>query len=147
MLQTLTISPSPLSPESAVRASTLASLVGNTPLLPLNRIAREAQLPHLVELYAKAEWFNPSGSVKDRPALNIIQSAVSQGKLKAGMTLLDSTSGNMGIAYAMFCASLGYKVKLAIPENASPERMAIMRAYGAELIVTDPLEGPDGAQR
>ena len=131
----------------AQHPSDLAAQVGNTPLLRLNRIAADAHLAPGVELYAKAEWFNPSGSVKDRPALNIIRTAERQGLLSPGMTLIDSTSGNMGIAYSMFGASMGYKVKLAIPENASPERIAILKAYGAELLLTDPLEGTDGALR
>lgn len=120
-------------------------LVGNTPLLELRRLSAAAHLPPTVHLFAKAEWFNPSGSVKDRPALNIIRTAEVQELLRPGMTLLDSTSGNMGIAYAMLGAARGYKVQLALPENASPERKAILRVYGAELIYTDPLEGSDGA--
>ena len=102
-------------------------------------------MSHTVQLFAKAEWFNPSGSVKDRAALNIIRTAERNGQLRPGMTLLDSTSGNMGIAYAMLGAARGYKVKLALPSNASPERIAILRAYGADLVLTDPLEGSDGA--
>lgn len=128
-----------------IAPTSLESQVGNTPLLHLQRIAQKANLPPGVELYAKAEWFNPSGSVKDRPALNIIQTAEWQGLLRPGMTLLDSTSGNMGISYAMLGAARGYKVKLALPENASPERIVTLRAYGAELVLTDPLEGSDGA--
>lgn len=123
----------------------LEDQVGNTPLLRLDRIEAAAGLSSAVQLYAKAEWFNPSGSVKDRPALNIIRVAEWSGQLRPGGTLLDSTSGNMGIAYAMFCAARGYRVKVTLPENASPERIAILRAYGAELIFTDPLEGSDGA--
>jgi cysteine synthase B len=125
----------------------LASQVGNTPLLRLDRLATEAHLPPDVTIYAKAEWFNPSGSVKDRPALNIIRTAEQFGLLKPGMTLLDSTSGNMGIAYAMFGAARDYKVKLTLPENASRERIAVIKAYGAEVILTDPMEGSDGALR
>jgi cysteine synthase B len=123
----------------------LEDQVGNTPLLRLDRIETAAGLAPGVQLYAKAEWFNPSGSVKDRPALNIIRVAESTGKLQPGGTLLDSTSGNMGIAYAMFGAARGFRVKLTLPENASAERIAILRAYGAELVFTDPLEGSDGA--
>jgi S-sulfo-L-cysteine synthase (O-acetyl-L-serine-dependent) len=125
--------------------TSIADQVGNTPLLDLSKTAQRAGLPAGVELYAKAEWFNPSGSVKDRPALSIIQAAEREGRLRPGMTLLDSTSGNMGIAYAMLGAARGYKVKLTLPANASPERVAILRAYGAELVLTDPLEGSDGA--
>lgn len=123
----------------------IADQVGHTPLLDLRRTAVRAGLPPGVELYAKAEWFNPSGSVKDRAALNIIRTAEQDGRLRPGMTLLDSTSGNMGIAYAMLGAARGYRVKLALPANASPERISILRAYGAELVLTDPLEGSDGA--
>ncbi|MFZ0544882.1 MAG: cysteine synthase family protein [Candidatus Promineifilaceae bacterium] len=127
--------------------TTLEAQVGNTPLIQLKRIAEEAGLPEQVQLFAKAEWFNPSGSVKDRPALNIIRTAERQGRLKPDMTLMDSTSGNMGIAYAMLGAAHGYYVKIVLPQNASPERIAILRSYGAELIFTDPLEGSDGAIR
>jgi len=130
---------------STTPVTSLEAQVGNTPLLHLNRIATAAELPPTVQLYAKAEWFNPSGSVKDRPALNIIRTGEWLGQLKPGLVLLDSTSGNMGIAYAMLGAARGYRVKLVLPENASPERIAILRAYGAELSFTDPLEGSDGA--
>ncbi len=125
--------------------TTLESQVGNTPLLVLNRIAADAGLSPEVSLFAKAEWFNPSGSVKDRAALNIIRTAEWSGRLRPGMTLLDSTSGNMGIAYAMLGAARGYRVLLALPRNASPERIAILQAYGVQLEFTDPLEGSDGA--
>lgn len=120
--------------------------IGNTPLIRLDQIAAHAGIPEGVQLFGKAEWFNPSGSVKDRPALNIIRTAEWQGLLKPGMTILDSTSGNMGISYSLIGAALGYRVRLAIPENASQERIAVLRAYGAELLFTDPLEGSDGAQ-
>jgi cysteine synthase B len=122
----------------------LAAAVGNTPLLPLRRIA---ELPMHVELFAKAEWFNPGGSVKDRPALNILQTALADGRLTPGKRLLDSTSGNMGIAYATFGAAMDIPVTLVIPSNASPERLEILRALGAELVLTDPTEGSDGAIR
>jgi cysteine synthase B len=121
----------------------LEAHVGNTPLLPLRRLSRD--LPPSVSVSAKAEWFNPGGSVKDRPALNIIRSALSNGLLSPGLRLLDSTSGNMGISYATFGAAMGIPVTLTMPENASPERISILRALGAELILTDPLEGSDGA--
>ncbi|MBP7998699.1 MAG: cysteine synthase family protein [Chloroflexi bacterium] len=142
-----TVPPVSLAPVLLSRTAPLTpeGLVGNTPLLPLRRLSAAATLPPTVHLLAKAEWFNPSGSVKDRPALNIIRTAEAQGLLKPGMTLLDSTSGNMGIAYAMLGAARGYRIQLALPENASPERKAILQAYGAELIYTDPLEGSDGA--
>jgi cysteine synthase B len=121
----------------------LAALVGNTPLIPLQRIT--TGLAPGVLVFGKAEWFNPSGSVKDRPALNILSSALASGALGDGKRLLDSTSGNMGIAYATLGASLGIGVTLAIPANASRERLAILRALGAEIIETDPMEGTDGA--
>ena len=131
-------------PESKTLAlGGLTAHVGNTPLLPLRRVTRD--LSPRVQVFAKAEWFNPGGSVKDRPALNIIQTALTQGDLGNGKRLLDSTSGNMGISYATFGAALGIPVTLAIPASASPERMSVLRALGAELILTDPLEGSDGA--
>ncbi|MEJ5240681.1 MAG: cysteine synthase family protein [Anaerolineales bacterium] len=123
--------------------SPLEACVGNTPLLPLRRVT--AGISPRVRVLAKAEWFNPGGSVKDRAALNILRQAQAEGHLREGRRLLDSTSGNMGIAYAMFGAAMGIGVTLCIPANASAERIAILRAYGAELILTDPLEGSDGA--
>lgn len=132
-------------PSAPPLPSGLEAAVGNTPLLPLRRISDN--IPSQVEIYAKAEWFNPSGSVKDRPALNILRSALANGELTPGKRLLDSTSGNMGIAYATFGATLGVPVTLTLPENASPERISILRALSAELIFTDPLEGSDGAIR
>jgi cysteine synthase B len=98
-----------------------------------------------VKVFAKAEWFNPGGSVKDRPALNIIRTALANGDLGKGKRLLDSTSGNMGISYATFGAALGIPVTITIPANASPERMTILRTLGAEVVLTDPLDGSDGA--
>jgi cysteine synthase B len=109
----------------------------------LNRLA--GQIWPQVQVYAKAEWFNPGGSVKDRPALYIIKKALETGKLVPGKRLLDSTSGNMGIAYATLAASMGISVTLTIPENASPERISILKALGVELVLTDPLEGSDGS--
>lgn len=123
----------------------LESLIGNTPLVSFRSIT--AHLPENVNVYAKMEWTNPGGSVKDRAAASIIREAERTGKLRPGMTIMDSTSGNTGIAYAMLGAAKGYKVKLFIPGNASPERLAILRAYGAEITLTDPLEGSDGAIR
>ena len=120
-------------------------LIGNTPLLRLDRAAAAFALSTRVTLLAKAEWVNPGGSVKDRAARHIIHEAEQRGLLRPGMTLLDATSGNTGIAYAMLGAARGYRVKLAVPENVSPERLAILRAYGAELVLTDPLDGSDGA--
>ena len=124
-------------------AADLTAHVGNTPLLPLRRIGRN--LSPRLKVFAKAEWFNPGGSVKDRPALNIIRTARANGDLGKGKRLLDSTSGNMGISYATFGASLGIPVTLSVPASASAERIAILRALGAELILTDPTEGSDGA--
>jgi cysteine synthase B len=100
-----------------------------------------------VKIYAKAEWTNPGGSVKDRAAANILREAERTGALRPGKMILDSTSGNTGIAYAMLGAAKGYRVKLFVPANVSPERFAILTAYGAELELTDPLEGSDGALR
>ena len=123
--------------------SPLEALVGNTPLLPLRKLGQG--LSPRVSLFAKAEWFNPGGSIKDRPALNIIRSALASGELTSGKRLLDSTSGNTGIAYATFGASMGIPITLTVPANASSERISILKALGVELILTDPLEGSDGA--
>jgi cysteine synthase B len=119
-------------------------LVGNTPLLELTSISRE--VPG-VTILGKAEWYNPGGSVKDRPALWMIRDGEKSGALASGKVILDATSGNTGIAYAWIGASLGYKVKLCMPKNASEERKKVLRAYGVELILTDPGEGSDGAIR
>jgi S-sulfo-L-cysteine synthase (O-acetyl-L-serine-dependent) len=118
--------------------------IGNTPLLRLERVGREFPI---VEFYAKAEWFNPGGSVKDRPALNIIREGELSGEVRPGKTILDSTSGNTGIAYAMIGAAKGYGVKLCVPANATIERKRILAAYGAELVLTPADEGSDGAIR
>lgn len=126
-----------------VPTSGLPGAVGHTPLLPLNRLTERLDKP--VQILAKAEWFNPGGSVKDRPAWNILRQAIESGALTPPKRLLDATSGNMGISYATFGAALGIPVTLALPANASPERIAILRALGAELLLTDPLEGTDGA--
>lgn len=120
----------------------LLTRIGNTPLLPVRLASRPG-----VPVYAKAEFLNPGGSVKDRPALNMIRKGEASGQLRPGKILLDSTSGNTGIAYAMICSAKGYKVRLCLPSNASPERKQILKAYGAELILTDPGEGSDGAFR
>lgn len=119
--------------------------IGNTPLLRICTLAEE--VAPTVEIYAKAEWFNPGGSVKDRPALRIVQEAERRGSLTRGRTILDATSGNTGIAFALIGASKGYPVTLVMPDNVSEERKRIVRAYGAEMILTDPLEGQDGAIR
>jgi cysteine synthase B len=118
--------------------------IGKTPLLRLERVGRE--FPS-AGFYAKAEWFNPGGSVKDRPALYMIREGERSGALRPGKTILDSTSGNTGIAYAMIGAALGYPVKLCLPSNASPERKRILSAYGAQVILTPADEGSDGAIR
>lgn len=130
-------------PSNLDSISGLTAHVGNTPLLPLRKLGR--MLSPRVRIFAKAEWFNPGGSVKDRPALNIIRTALANGDLGNGKRLLDSTSGNMGISYATFGATLGIPVTLAVPSSASAERIAILRTLGAELILTDPTEGSDGA--
>ncbi|HXE92114.1 MAG TPA: cysteine synthase family protein [Terriglobales bacterium] len=118
--------------------------VGNTPLIRLERVT--ADLPGII-LLGKAEWLNPGGSVKDRAALSIVNDAFRTGELGPGKTLLDSTSGNTGIAYAMIGAARGFPVTLCMPENVSVERKRILRAYGAEIVFTDPGEGSDGAIR
>ena len=132
---------------STWNASTLPAVlerVGNTPLIRLQRVPYH--LPESVEIYAKAEWHNPSGSVKDRPAAWILRQALARGEVGPRRPLLDSTSGNMGIAYATLCAPLGIPVHLTVPANASRERLAMLRSLGAELTLTDPSEGSDGAR-
>jgi cysteine synthase B len=126
------------------RPSSLESEIGNTPVLHLRRLAEG--VPTGVEVFLKAEHLNPGGSVKDRAALSIILEAERSGRLYSGKVILDATSGNTGIAYAMLGAARGYGVTLCLPANASEERKQILRLYGAELIETDPLEGSDGAQ-
>ena len=123
---------------------TTLDLIGNTPLLRLRRLERD--VPG-VELYAKAEWYNPGGSVKDRAALNMVVQAEQSGALRPGMTLLEATSGNTGIALALIGAAKGYPVKICLPANASEERKRILKAYGVDLVLTSPLELTDGAQR
>jgi len=125
-------------------ASSVLDLIGGTPLVRLTTFERETRG---VELYAKAEWQNPGGSVKDRAAARMIADGEASGALTPGLTIVDATSGNTGIAYSMIGAARGYPVKLFLPENASPERKLILRALGAELVLTDPLEGTDGAIR
>lgn len=119
--------------------------IGNTPLLRLR--CSHMRLPPGVQILGKAEWFNPGGSVKDRPALRMVQEAERSGALRPGKTIIDSTSGNTGIALAMIGAAKGYPVELVMPANVSEERKRIARAYGATLIFSDPLEGSDGAIR
>ncbi|MGA7854957.1 MAG: cysteine synthase family protein [Candidatus Acidiferrales bacterium] len=131
----------PAKAETGVR---LLDRIGNTPLLRLERIV--ADFPN-VEFYAKAEWFNPGGSVKDRSAYSMIREGERSGALRPGKIILDATSGNTGIAYAMIGAALGYKVKLCLPSSASPERKQILQAYGVEIVFTPGDEGTDGAIR
>jgi len=119
----------------------ILDLVGNTPLLRLNRLHSAGNL------YAKAEWYNPGGSVKDRPAYQMIKKAIESGELTHDKVLLDATSGNTGIAYAMICSVLGYQAKLCVPANISQARKTILSSYGAELVLTNPLKGSDGAIR
>jgi S-sulfo-L-cysteine synthase (O-acetyl-L-serine-dependent) len=125
-------------------ATSVLELIGDTPLVRLARF--EAGLDN-VELYAKMEGRNPGGSVKDRPAARMILEGERSGALRPGKTILDATSGNTGIAYAMIGAAKGYPVRLCIPENVTPERKRILRAFGADLVLTNPLEGSDGAIR
>lgn len=120
------------------------SCIGNTPLLRLCRVASE--LPTGVSVYAKAEHLNPGGSVKDRPALAMILTGERSGALRPGMTILDATSGNTGIAYAMVGAARGYPVTICLPKNASRQRKLILRSFGVEIVETDPLLATDGAQ-
>ena len=122
----------------------LLDRIGNTPLLRLERVGKEFSN---IEFCAKAEWFNPGGSVKDRPALSMVRAGLASGALRTGKTIIDATSGNTGIAYAMIGAALGYPVKLCLPGSASHERKRILRAFGADLIITPGDEGTDGALR
>jgi len=123
----------------------ILNTIGNTPLIRINKIFGYRN--RNVQIFAKAEWFNPGGSVKDRSALNMILDAENKGLLTKDKIIIDATSGNTGIAYAMIAAIKGYKVKLAVPANVSLERKKIIEAYGAGIIFTNPLEGTDGAQR
>jgi cysteine synthase B len=127
-----------------IQKSFLEAAIGNTPLIRLRRVT--VDVPPNVEIYAKAEYLNPGGSVKDRAALAMILAGEKTGELTRDKTILDATSGNTGIAYAMIGAGRGYRVALALPKNASFERKQILRLYGAEIIETDPLSGTDGAQ-
>jgi S-sulfo-L-cysteine synthase (O-acetyl-L-serine-dependent) len=135
-----------LTVDSAVRslAEPLLSTIGNTPLIRLGKIP--AEFPG-IEILGKAEYFNPGGSVKDRAAYSMVLDGERSGKLNRSRIILDSTSGNTGIAYAMIGANRGYRVKLVLPGNASEERKRILKAYGAEMLFSDPAEGSDGAIR
>ncbi|MBM3213881.1 cysteine synthase family protein [Candidatus Poribacteria bacterium] len=130
--------------DSRVPDEGILTHIGNTPLLRLRRIPRDLGRPN-VELFAKAEWFNPGGSVKDRAALRMIEDAERSGALTPDKVVLDSTSGNTGIAYALICAVKGYRCELVMPGNVSQERLRTVRAYGASVTFSDPLEGSDGA--
>ncbi len=137
----------PAAPEREIPATRSASIldaIGNTPLLRLRLFEREH--PH-VAVYGKAEFLNAGGSVKDRPALRMIREGEASGALTADRVILDSTSGNTGIAYAMVGAALGYRVRLVMPTNVTEERKQMIAAYGAEMVFSDPLEGSDGAIR
>jgi S-sulfo-L-cysteine synthase (O-acetyl-L-serine-dependent) len=132
-------------PEVGITEKSLRAQVGNTPLLRLRRIADAYGVSPSVELYAKAEWFNPSGSVKDRAALFMILDGERRGLLKPGTTIIDATSGNTGIAYAMLGAASGYEVEIYLPSTASTERKRLLTLYGARVIETPGPEGTDGA--
>lgn len=120
-------------------------LIGNTPLCRLEKVPAKYGIKDGVKIYAKLEFFNPGGSVKDRAALNIILSAIRDGTLTPDKTILDATSGNMGISYSMIAAALGYRCKMLVPENTSAKKVAIMKAYGTQVVYTDPVDGIDGA--
>ena len=135
----------PANPDAPSKVESILDLIGNTPLLEIQRIGEG--LPEGVKVFAKLEGFNPGGSVKDRPAWRMIQEGLRTQKLRPGKTILDSTSGNTGIALAMIGAILGYPVELVIPANVSVERKQIIDAYGAKMIFSDPMEGSDGAIR
>jgi cysteine synthase B len=121
--------------------------IGNTPLVRLHRFEQHLGLPASIQIHLKTEWVNPGGSIKDRTALSIIQSALATGELGSGRTLVDATSGNTGIAYAMLGAALEIPVTLVVPESASDERKRTLAAYGATVVYSDPYEGSDGAIR
>jgi S-sulfo-L-cysteine synthase (O-acetyl-L-serine-dependent) len=131
-------------PKASAAGQSILDSIGNTPLVQLSRIP--AEFPH-VTICAKAEWMNPGGSVKDRAAYSMIRDGEKEGKLKPGKIILDATSGNTGIAYAMIGAALGYGVKLCLPTSASPERKQALKAYGVEIVFTPGDEGTDGAIR
>jgi cysteine synthase B len=131
-----------VTPGTSRTSSSVVDLIGNTPLVRLSPF--EAGLPN-VELWAKAEWRNPGGSVKDRPAARMIADGERSGALTREKIILDATSGNTGIAYAMIGAARGYRVRLCVPENVTPERKRILKAFGAEIVFTDPMQGSDGA--
>ena len=129
-----------------VKTSRIVDRIGNTPLIEIQRVL-PPEIPSSVRVLVKAEWFNPGGSVKDRPAYNIVRHAMDSGQLLPGQALIDSTSGNTGIAFAMIGAAMGFPVHLVMPSNVSTERKKILQGYGANIIYSDPLEGSDGARR
>jgi cysteine synthase B len=131
--------------QPAIQSATILDQIGNTPLLDLSAFAHARGVSPAVALYAKAEWHNPGGSVKTRAALAMVQDGERSGALRPGKTIIDSSSGNTGIALALIGAVKGYPVHLVMPANVSSERKALARAYGAHLIESDPLEGSDGA--
>ena len=135
----------PTQPRELRKVESILDLIGNTPLLEISRIAEG--IPSGVKIYAKLEGLNPGGSVKDRPALKMIQDGLRSKKLRPGKTILDSTSGNTGIALALIGSVLGYPVELVVPGNVSAERKHIINAYGAKITYSDPMEGSDGAIR
>jgi S-sulfo-L-cysteine synthase (O-acetyl-L-serine-dependent) len=137
----------PVAELSSLADAAVVRSIGNTPLVRLHRFARYLGLPESIEIHLKLEWVNPGGSIKDRTALSIIQSALATGDLAPGRTLIDATSGNTGIAYAMLGAALGIPVTLVVPESASDERKRTLAAYGANVVYSDPYEGSDGAIR
>lgn len=128
----------------AAAAQRIVELIGHTPLLKLTRLVPDNPA---VEIFAKAEFLNPGGSVKDRAAAAILRDAARQGRIREGTVILDATSGNTGIAYAMLSAAFGYRLKLCVPDNVTIERKRMLRAYGADLVLTNPMEGTDGAIR
>ncbi|HSE89397.1 MAG TPA: cysteine synthase family protein [Candidatus Binatia bacterium] len=130
-------------PAEPKKAESVLDLIGDTPLLELRKLAEG--LPTSVRIFAKLEGFNPGGSVKDRAALRMVQEGIRNGRLRPDKTILDSSSGNTGIALAMIGRVLGYPVELVVPENVSRERKQIIQAYGAKIVYSDPLEGSDGA--
>lgn len=133
--------PGTIHPEPRRSGPDIVDQIGDTPLVEIKNLLRSDR----IRVYAKLEWFNPGGSIKDRPALYMIREGEKSGQLTAEKTIIDATSGNTGIAYAMIAASRGYRIRLFVPGNASPERKKILKAYGVELELTDPLDGSDGA--
>jgi cysteine synthase B len=132
---------------ASIDTAAAVSTIGGTPLIRLRQFAKHAQLPDSVEIHLKAEWVNPGGSIKDRTALSIVRAAFAGGELGTGQTLIDATSGNTGIAYALLGAALKFPVLLVVPASASDERKQMLAAFGADVVYSDPYEGSDGAIR